>query len=49
MLKRLSFTLTVTAGLTGLYWLYALVVTPRLEPPLEHERLRSNQTMENEK
>ena len=34
MLKRLSFTLTVTAGLTGLYWLYALVVTPRLEPPL---------------
>ncbi len=34
MLKRLGFTLTVTAGLTGLYWLYALVVTPRLEPPL---------------
>ena len=34
VLKRLSFTLTVTAGLTGLYWLYALVVTPRLEPPL---------------
>ncbi len=34
MLKRLSFTLTVIAGLTGLYWLYALVVTPRLEPPL---------------
>jgi lipopolysaccharide export system protein LptA len=34
VLKRLSLTLTVTAGLTGLYWLYALVVTPRLEPPL---------------
>ncbi|MFM9966562.1 MAG: hypothetical protein ACKV2Q_35745 [Planctomycetaceae bacterium] len=34
MLKRLSFTLTVTFGLTGLYWLYALVVTPRLEPPV---------------
>ena len=32
MLKRLSFTLTVTASLTGLYWLYALVVTPRLAP-----------------
>ena len=34
MFKRLSFTLTVTAALTGLYWLYALVVTPRLEPPI---------------
>ena len=32
MLKRLSFTLTVTASLTGLYWLYALSVTPRLSP-----------------
>ena len=34
MLKRLSFTLTVTASLTGLYWLYALAVTPRLAPKL---------------
>lgn len=34
MLKRLSFTLTVTASLTGLYWLYALVVTPRLAPKM---------------
>lgn len=34
MLKRLSFTLTVTAGLTGLYWLYALAVTPRLAPKM---------------
>lgn len=34
MLKRLSFTLTVTASLTGLYWLYALAVTPRLAPKI---------------
>lgn len=34
MLKRLSFTLTVTASLTGLYWLYALAVTPRLAPKM---------------
>lgn len=34
MLKRLSFTLTVIASLTGLYWMYALVVTPRLAPKM---------------
>lgn len=40
MLKRLSLSLTVTASLTGLYWLYALVVTPRLEPPILAAPLR---------
>lgn len=34
MLKRLSFTLTVTASLIGLYWMYALAVTPRLVPKM---------------
>ncbi|TXT36798.1 MAG: hypothetical protein FD138_872 [Planctomycetota bacterium] len=40
MLKRLSFTLTVTTSLFGLYWLYALVVTPRLAPKIltAHQR-----------
>lgn len=32
MLKRITFTLTVTAAFTGLYWLYALIVTSRLVP-----------------
>lgn len=32
MLKRITFTLTVMSALTGLYWLYALIVTPRLIP-----------------
>ena len=34
MLKRMTFTLTVMCSLTGLYWLYALAVTPRLAPPM---------------
>lgn len=34
MLKRFTFTMTVIASLTGLYWLYALTVTPRLAPKL---------------
>lgn len=34
MLKRLSFTLTVITSLSGLYWLYSLVVTPRLAPKM---------------
>ncbi len=42
MLKRLSFTLTVTASLTGLYWLYALVVTPRLAPTILTAQQRPN-------
>jgi hypothetical protein len=41
VLKRLSLTLTVTSSLTGLYWLYALVVTPRLEPPILAAPLRA--------
>ena len=42
MLKRLSFTLTVIASLTGLYWLYALVVTPRLSPTILTAQQRPN-------
>ena len=44
MLKRLSFTLTVTASLTGLYWLYALVVTPRLAPRILSAQQRTRET-----
>ena len=44
MLKRLSFTLTVTASLTGLYWLYALVVTPRLAPKILSAQQRTRET-----
>ncbi len=43
MLKRLSCTLTVIASLTGLYWMYALVVTPRLAPKLLTALQRPNE------
>ena len=34
MLRRIFFTLMVSASLTGLWWLYALIVTPRLVPAI---------------
>ena len=43
MLKRLSFTLTVIASLSGLYWMYALVVTPRLAPKMLTAQQRPNE------
>ena len=49
MLKRLSFTLTVTAGLTGLYWLYALVVTPRLAPKILAAQKRTHDSQDEPK
>lgn len=49
MLKRLSFTLTVTASLTGLYWLYALAVTPRLAPKMLTAQQRPNEAFEETK
>lgn len=49
MLKRLSFTLTVTASLTGLYWLYALAVTPRLAPKILTAQQQPNDVREEPK
>ncbi len=34
MLRRIFFTLMSSASLTGLWWLYALIVTPRLVPAI---------------
>ncbi len=49
MLKRLSFTLTVIASLTGLYWLYALAVTPRLAPKMLTAQQRPKDVREESK